>query len=42
MQASLNEYEQKMVAYATEAQRQSGANEVDMRHPDFSFQQLIR
>ncbi|MBE9465482.1 FAD-dependent oxidoreductase [Dyadobacter subterraneus] len=31
-------YEQQMFVYATEAQNESGKNEIEMRHPDFSFQ----
>ncbi|ANH83564.1 tetracycline resistance protein [Niabella ginsenosidivorans] len=41
LQAAISDYEQKMFAYATAAQFESGRNEIEMRHPDFSFQQLI-
>lgn len=42
LQAAIDDYEQKMVLYASEAQRESSENEIEMRHPDFSFQQFIR
>ncbi len=42
IQAAISDYEQKMVVYAAEAQRESGRNELEMRHPDFSFQKFIR
>jgi tetracycline 11a-monooxygenase, tetracycline resistance protein len=38
IQAAINDYEQKMFVYATEAQLESGKNEIEMHHPDFSFQ----
>lgn len=41
LQAAINDYEQQMVIYATEAQRESSENELEMRRPNFSFQQLI-
>lgn len=41
LQAAIDDYEQKMVVYATEAQRESSENELEMRHPDFSFQTFI-
>jgi len=41
LQAAINNYEQQMVIYATEAQLASGKNEIEMRHPGFSFQTLI-
>ena len=41
LQAAINDYEQKMVVYASEAQRESNKNEIEMRHPDFSFQKFI-
>ncbi|MVM30287.1 NAD(P)-binding protein [Spirosoma sp. HMF4905] len=41
LQAAICDYEQKMIAYATEAQLESSKNELEMRAPDFSFQQLI-
>ena len=40
-QAAINDYEQKMFLYGTEAQLESGKNEIEMRNPDFSFQKLI-
>ncbi|GAB3769197.1 NAD(P)/FAD-dependent oxidoreductase [Spirosoma horti] len=42
LQAAIDDYEQKMVVYASEAQRESSENEIEMRHPDFSFQQFIQ
>lgn len=42
IQAAISDYEQKMIVYATEAQRESSKNELEMRHPDFSFQKFIR
>ncbi|WP_460950107.1 FAD-dependent oxidoreductase [Spirosoma daeguense] len=41
IQAAISDYEQKMIAYASEAQRESSENEIEMRHPDFSFQKFI-
>ncbi len=41
LQAAIDDYEQKMVVYATEAQRESSENEIEMRNPDFSFEQFI-
>jgi tetracycline resistance monooxygenase len=41
IQTAIDDYEQKMFAYATEAQAESGKNELEMRNPDFSFQRLI-
>ncbi|GAB3690348.1 NAD(P)/FAD-dependent oxidoreductase [Spirosoma flavus] len=41
LEAAINAYEKTMFAYATEAQRESSENELEMRNPDFSFQQLI-
>ncbi len=38
---AISDYEQKMFAYATAAQLESGENEIEMRNPDFSFQMLI-
>ncbi|HEV8515883.1 MAG TPA: NAD(P)/FAD-dependent oxidoreductase [Cyclobacteriaceae bacterium] len=42
VQAAIDDYEQKMFVYAKEAQRDSSENEIEMRHPDFSFQQFFR
>lgn len=41
IQAAVNDYEQQMFIYTSEAQRASSENEIEMRHPDFSFRQLI-
>ncbi|QDK80103.1 FAD-dependent monooxygenase [Spirosoma sp. KCTC 42546] len=35
--AAISDYEQNMFVYATEAQLETGRNELEMRHPDFSF-----
>ncbi|MGH1516664.1 FAD-dependent oxidoreductase [Chryseobacterium sp. JK1] len=42
LQDAIDNYEQQMFLYATEAQISSSNNEMEMRHPDFSFQQLIQ
>lgn len=41
IQSAIDDYEQKMFVYAREAQAESGRNEIEMRSPSFSFQQLI-
>jgi tetracycline resistance monooxygenase len=41
IQKAIDDYEQKMFVYATEAQEDSTRNEIEMRDPDFSFQKLI-
>ena len=41
IQSAIDDYEQKMFVYATEAQANSSKNEIEMRNPDFSFQRLI-
>ena len=41
IQDAITDYEQKMFVYATDAQEDSSKNEIKMRNPDFSFQQLI-
>jgi 2-polyprenyl-6-methoxyphenol hydroxylase-like FAD-dependent oxidoreductase len=41
IEAAIQDYEQKMFVYATEAQLESGKNEIEMRQPDFTFQQLF-
>jgi tetracycline resistance monooxygenase len=41
IQDAIDDYEQKMFVYATEAQEDSCNNEIKMRNPNFSFQQLI-
>src|SRR6185437_2067331 len=38
---AINDYEQKMLVYAREAQHESSVNEIEMRQPDFSFQKFI-
>ncbi len=39
--AAIREYEQEMLIYATAAQVESSQNELALRHPDFSFQNLF-
>ena len=41
IQAAINDYEQKMVVYATEAQLETSKNEIDMHRSNFSFQKFI-
>ena len=41
IETAIKDYEQKMLVYAKEAQHESGKNEIEMRQPDFSFQQLF-
>jgi tetracycline 11a-monooxygenase, tetracycline resistance protein len=41
IQSAIDDYEQKMFVYAREAQAESHTNEIEMRSPTFSFQQLI-
>jgi tetracycline 11a-monooxygenase, tetracycline resistance protein len=41
IQSAIEDYEQKMFVYAREAQAESHTNEIEMRSPTFSFQQLI-
>lgn len=41
VQDAIDNYEQQMFIYAKEAQISSSLNEIEMRNPDFSFQQLI-
>ncbi|MES1215861.1 MAG: NAD(P)/FAD-dependent oxidoreductase [Bacteroidota bacterium] len=41
IEAAIKDYEEKMFVYATKAQRESSENEIEMNHPDFSFQQFI-
>lgn len=38
---AIKDYEQKMFAYATEAQFESNKNEMEMHHPEFSFQKIF-
>lgn len=39
--AAINDYEEKMFAYASAAQAESDRNEIEMRNPGFTFQQLL-
>ncbi len=39
--AAINDYEEKMFAYASAAQADSDRNEIEMRNPGFTFQQLL-
>lgn len=39
--AAIGNYEQQMFAYATEAQKQSRENELEMREPGFSFAKFL-
>ena len=41
IQSAIDDYERKMFVFATEAQSESGRNEMEMLNPNFSFQQLI-
>jgi tetracycline resistance monooxygenase len=41
IQRAIDNYEQKMFVYATEAQSEASKNEIEMRNPNFSFQQLL-
>ncbi len=41
IQGAIDDYEQKMFVYAIEAQADSTKNEIEMRNPNFSFQQLM-
>jgi len=40
--AAINDYEQQMHHYAGAAQMDSSQNELELRHPDFSFRQFFR
>ena len=42
IQAAINDYEQKMFVYASEAQHETSKNELAMREPDFSFQKFYQ
>ncbi|MDJ1500680.1 NAD(P)/FAD-dependent oxidoreductase [Xanthocytophaga agilis] len=42
IEAAINDYEQKMFVYASEAQHKSSKNEIEMRSPDFSFQNFFK
>jgi tetracycline resistance monooxygenase len=41
IQSAIDDYEQQMFSYAREAQADSSNNEMEMRNPGFSFQQLL-
>jgi len=41
LEAAIADYEKQMFIYAGKAQKESSENEIEMRDPDFSFQQLI-
>ena len=41
LQTAISAYEQEMLTYATAAQLESSQNELALRHPDFSFQNLF-
>ena len=38
---AIRDYEEKMFVYAGQAQQESSRNELEMRHPNFSFQKFI-
>ncbi|MFC0185641.1 tetracycline resistance monooxygenase [Pseudarcicella hirudinis] len=40
--AAIHDYEQQMFVYAAEAQQETGKNETEMCHPDFSFQKFYQ
>ncbi|SEI39135.1 tetracycline resistance monooxygenase [Dyadobacter koreensis] len=41
-QAAIENYEQRMFDYASEAQRASSENELEIRRPDFTYERFIR
>lgn len=41
IQEAINDYEQQMFVYATDAQRKSEQNETEIHHHDFSFTTFI-
>jgi tetracycline resistance monooxygenase len=41
IQGAIDDYEQKMFIYAKKAQADSTKNEIEMRNPNFTFQQLM-
>ena len=41
IEAAISDYEQKMFLYATQAQLESGRNEIEMHDRDFSFQKFF-
>ena len=42
IEAAINDYEQKMLVYATAAQLETGRNEIEMLLPGFSFQKFYQ
>jgi tetracycline resistance monooxygenase len=42
IEAAISGYEQEMMVYAAKAQLESSQNEIEMHHPDFSFQNFIK
>ena len=42
IEAAINNYEQKMIVYANEAQLETSKNEIEMHHPNFSFQKFYQ
>ncbi|WP_456242994.1 FAD-dependent oxidoreductase [Spirosoma flavum] len=42
IEAAITDYEQKMIIYAKEAQLETSKNELDMQHPNFSFQNFYQ
>jgi 2-polyprenyl-6-methoxyphenol hydroxylase-like FAD-dependent oxidoreductase len=42
IEAAIDNYEQQMIVYATRAQLETGANEIKMLHPNFSFQKFYQ
>ena len=42
IEAAINDYEQKMIIYATEAQLETSKNETEMLLPNFSFQKFYQ
>lgn len=41
IKSAIDDYEQRMFVYATEAQAESAKNEIEMRNPNFTFEKLI-
>ena len=42
IESAIDDYEQKMIVYASEAQSETSRNEAAMFHPDFSFQKIYQ
>lgn len=42
IEAAVSDYEQKMMVYAKEAQLETAKNELEMQHPNFSFQKIYQ